>query len=246
MELAFLGINGGIQSKSSTNTSYIINTENHLFLIDSSGSTIQNILKADYDLHSLDGIFFTHSHIDHVYAFPSVIHNLWLMGRKNKLDIYGNKEVIELLKKIIKIYRISEKNNIFEINFIQLKTEKEIKFKDMKIINFYVPHGQTKTNGFIFESNSKKIVSFSDCSLPSQIPDSAFNCNILLYEAAVNSSENHSSAEEAAQIARKINAEKLFLIHLPPSEKEKKILLSRASLLFTDSYLPKLYYRYII
>ena len=78
LEVEFLGINGSIQERDSGNTSLIVKSDLVSIIVDVSAN-IQEAVKSDIDI-----VILTHWHIDHVYALPSLLHQLWLKGRKKE------------------------------------------------------------------------------------------------------------------------------------------------------------------
>jgi len=40
-------------------------------------------------------VLITHTHIDHIYALPSLLHQLWLMDRREPLVVLGNQVTIQ-------------------------------------------------------------------------------------------------------------------------------------------------------
>ena len=87
MKIVFFGTAGAIQSKDNANVSFSVVEKKLSILVDSSGNPVQYLNRVGIDPKKLDSLILTHSHIDHIYAVPSLIHNLWLMKRKKPLNI---------------------------------------------------------------------------------------------------------------------------------------------------------------
>ena len=94
MKIVFFGTAGAIQSKDNTNVSFSVVEKKLSILVDSSGNPVQYLKREGIDPKKLDILILTHSHTDHIYAVPSLIHNLWLMKRKKPLSIISNQFTI--------------------------------------------------------------------------------------------------------------------------------------------------------
>ena len=84
LSVSFLGINGSLVDRDGGNTSLLLRSPDLKNLVDVSGN-IAEAVDAD-----IDSVIITHEHIDHVYGFVSLLHQLWLSGRERKLTVYGH------------------------------------------------------------------------------------------------------------------------------------------------------------
>ncbi len=104
MKIVFFGTAGAIQSKDNTNVSFSVVEKKLSILVDSSGNPVQYLKRAGIDPKKLDILILTHSHTDHIYAVPSLIHNLWLMKRKKPLNIISNQFTINKAKELCNVF----------------------------------------------------------------------------------------------------------------------------------------------
>ena len=51
--------------------------------------------------------------------------------------------------------------------------------------------------------------------------------------------KGHQSSKDAAELAVRLAAERLILVHLPDSEEERMAILNEASMVFPESEIPK-------
>ena len=87
---------------------------------------------------------------------------------------------------------------------------------------------------------------YSGDTLPSAVlEEAAQDCDVLIHEATVESSleekaqlYGHSSARQAAQIAKRVHAKHLFLVHCSGRYEDATPLLREAQEIFSASYLP--------
>lgn len=131
--ICFLGCSGSIQDKAASNTSILVKSDSGSILIDTSGNLSIAVKEGD-----LKAILYTHEHIDHVYALPSLLHQLWLKGRKEELLIYAPGETINIVEALINIFHLREKKGMFDIKTIGIDKLKNI--GGMKITPFKTDH----------------------------------------------------------------------------------------------------------
>ncbi len=91
----------------------------------------------------------------------------------------------------------------------------------------------------------RRIVYTGDTAPSEEIEKMARNADVLIHEASVDSSleekanrYGHSSARQAAEIARRANVRYLFLFHISPRYKKAKILEAEAKKIFPNSRVP--------
>ena len=82
LKLIFLGVNGSLQDTDSGNTSLLLMGRKGSLAVDLS-CNIGTLVNA-----GVDAVILTHEHIDHVYGLPSLLHQMWIAGRRKALDIY--------------------------------------------------------------------------------------------------------------------------------------------------------------
>ena len=250
MDLTFLGYQGSLQSAESSNTSYVLNSKGKLYLFDTSSSPCQELRKANLDPLNIEAIFLTHAHIDHIYALVSLLHNLWLLKRKNPLKILSNEQTILKAKQLCALFGIEDKKGIFTIEFIILADHSTIKLNELSFFSFEVKHG-VKTFGYSIDNGKKILSTYSDCAYSKEIIEETKNCSILIHEAGGTHQDEeklknsgHSTAEQAALKAKSLNAKKLFLVHLPLSKEKQSSIEQEAKKLFPNAFIPELFKSY--
>jgi len=224
MKLIFFGTAGAVQSKDNTNVSFSVVEKKLLILVDSSGNPVQYLKRAGIDPTKLDILILTHSHIDHIYAVPSLIHNLWLMKRKKPLSIISNQFTTNNVKELCNIFSLLSKEGLFSINWVNIDEGEIDVFPGVKIQLFPVLHS-APTSGFKITSSTSSLVYSSDTSPSKEVISRANGAKALIHEASGTLSleeklnkAGHSSGRQAGEVAQKAGVKFLFLCHFDFSE----------------------------
>ena len=78
-----LGSGPALASEDRDNTFFLFESAAGSLFIDCGGSPFYKLLKVGADPNFLAGVLLTHSHPDHLYGLPSLLHELWLYGRRD-------------------------------------------------------------------------------------------------------------------------------------------------------------------
>lgn len=224
MKIIFFGTAGAIQSKDNTNVSFSVIEKKLSILVDSSGNPVQCLKRVSIDPTKFDVLVLTHFHTDHIYALPSLIHNLWLMKRKKPLSIISNQFTINKAKELCNVFSLSSKEGLFSINWVNIDEGEIDVFPGVKIQLFSVLHSIPTSGVKIITSNSSLVYS-SDTSPSKEVINRASGVKALIHEASgtLNLEEKlnkagHSSGRQAGEIAKKAGVKFLFLCHFDFSE----------------------------
>ena len=100
--------------------------------------------------------------------------------------------------------------------------------------------------GLIAEADGKRVVYTSDTRPIASVMKEMFSPDILITEASGDSSDEeilikkgHQSGKDAAELAVRLAAKRLLLVHLPDSEDERRAILNEASMVFPESGIPE-------
>jgi len=88
MEIRFLGTANGFISASRWQTSILVRDE-FTFLLDCGAPVAHLMARHKLKADSIDTIWLSHSHSDHIGQFPSLIQHLWLEKRSKPLRVVG-------------------------------------------------------------------------------------------------------------------------------------------------------------
>jgi ribonuclease Z len=249
MKLQFLGILGSVQAEDSGNVSLVITGGGSSVLVDVSGSPAQLLLRAGVDPLCLDAVFLSHTHTDHLYGLPSLIHNLWLLKRERPLPVYANRETLDRARALCAVFELEAKKGMFPLQWRE--AEASVSANDfsseagLHSQAFRVRHG-VPTLGFIFAAQGKKIVYTCDTMPMEEYPAAAAGPDMLIHEAGGTEDNRekllaggHSSGADAARAAKSLGANRLFLCHLPPEKENRAAILAEARSIFHAAEIPE-------
>ena len=148
------------------NTSFIIDDK---IVFDTPAGSYKDILKK-VDIFKLSGIIISHFHADHfgdLHIFATrYMRESEMMGRTEKMKIYGPKGMLDKIIEINTIFCSAEDERDREklqskIDFIEIADGDEFVLDNYKIKVYEVDHGKAYCLGFTFEDENGVVVGFS-------------------------------------------------------------------------------------
>ncbi len=241
LKFTFLGASGSLQELCSGNTSLLIRGERGCAAVDLSVNL--PILTAA----GIDTVILTHEHIDHIYALPSLLHQLWIGGRKEELTIHLPPGMEELTEGLIDLFGIRRKKGIFDI---RLSGEPVFQAGTLRFTLFPTDHTGNSV-GVVAEEGGDRLVYTSDTRPIKEIPAVMKGADILIHEASGVSTDEenlvkkgHSSGADAGAFAAGLGVRELYLCHLPAGEEARRAVLQEAGKYFPASRIPEILKEY--
>lgn len=221
-------------SSGSSGNSILIKSDNASILIDagiSARSTAASLSSVDADIASLDAIFITHEHIDHV-------NGLKVISNKYKIPVYMIWESFNNLKEDYK-FAMSE-----VINFIT--PQETVTVGDLIVECFQTPHDSAASVGYIIKQGDHKFVGVATdigC-ITDEITTALSGCEIIYIESnhdlemlkvssypanlkrRIKSKQGHLSNVDCANtlpLLIKNGAKKILLYHLSNENNTREI-----------------------
>lgn len=217
---AFLGTSGAIQHQGSDNASLVFDFKGQLVLVDISGSAGMKLRALGCDIKGLDALLITHSHIDHIYGFPSLIHQMWLLGRKIPFYVYGTADVVGLCSELIRLFELDKKKGMFEICFKTIN-EGHVFEEDGFSVHCQAVHHGVPALAFRLDLQGQPLLYYSgDTVFETEYAGFAAGCQVIIHEAAtladcgeITRQKGHSTAHEAGIFAKLCGASQLYMFH---------------------------------
>ena len=156
----------------SSGNSIFIASDNTRVLIDAglAGKKIDEALKhIGEEASSIDGIFITHEHIDHIKG-------VGVLSRKYDIPIYANDNTWAVMEKNI--------GKIKEHNIRIMDRRSSIAIKDLEIRSFNIPHDAIAPVGYTVSSDGKNASVVTDFGVfTEEIRDNIIDSDIILLES---------------------------------------------------------------
>src|SRR5699024_10851073 len=128
----------------------------------------------------VDAVILTHEHIDHVYGLPSLIHQLWLSGRRRALDICVPAGMEVFVHRFLEVFSLQEKKNMFDF---RIRTGRQFSVGSMEITLFSTEHTETSV-GLVVREGEDRVVYTSDTRPIREILPSMAGAQVLIHEAS--------------------------------------------------------------
>ena len=217
-QLIILGSSNAIPTVDHENTHLALITPERRVLIDCGSNPVVRLEKAGLEINSITDIILTHFHPDHVTGLPLLLMDMWLMGRHDPLNIYGLPHTLDRIEIMMNLYGWDEWPNFFPVNFCRIPADNMalvLNDEHLRIYSSPVKHFLPNIClRFELKTEATSIAYSCDTEPCQAILDIARDADILLHEAS-GPVKGHSSAAQAADVARQSNVGVLYLIHYP-------------------------------
>jgi ribonuclease Z len=233
--LILLGTANALPEINHENTHMAVQADGKVILIDCVGSPKVRLNSAGLRLNAVTDLILTHFHPDHVSGVPLLLMNMWLLGRKNDLCIYGLSHCLERVEKMMDLYDWKSWPDFFSVDLHRIPDHQEtlvLKRGGIRIISSPVRH-LVPTIGLRFESLSsgRKAAYSCDTEPCSSMVQLAERVDVLIHEAT-GAGQGHSSASQAGSIAREAGVKTLLLIHYAQDPSRETSLIEQAQKTF--------------
>ncbi len=226
-----LGTGAAYSDAGRTTTMICVTNGASALVIDCGGDVVSRMQLADVSLATIQALFLTHEHIDHVGGFPLLYKKLWLYGRRSPLPVYGLPEAIIQAARCFATFDTRAFKNLPPIRWrtIEPDTARAV-YRDeyWEVSAAYGNHGVSSVGLRVTSLQTGGILTYTSDTSPSDaITRLASGSDLLLHEAT-GPLPGHSTVLQAAVTARESQAGKLVLVHLPPHVPEKDLQTARA------------------
>lgn len=233
VKITFLGTASAVPSKDQHNTHMIFESDSHVVMVDCGGNPIVRLGQAGIDPLSITELILTHFHPDHVSGMPLLLMDMWLMGRKNKLVVYGLEDVLDRAKQMMALFDWQDWGGFYPLQFFPLNGPAQMTLVDTDRLTMTASPVCHMIPGIgiklIFPEAT--ICYSSDTGPCEDLVQLAKGADILIHEAS-GEYHGHSSPEQAGMVAKQAGVGTLYLIHYPPNS-NSETLINRAKTNFS-------------
>lgn len=231
-KLVILGSSNAIPDENHENTHMVISARERCILIDCVNNPIVRLRQAKLDFNQITDLILTHFHPDHVSGVPSLLMNMWLLGRKTPVDIYGLAYTLERMEKLMEFYDWGSWPRFYPVHFHPVAEEEMapvLESKEFKIVSSPVHHLVPTIGLRIDLLEQKQTIAYSCDTEPcDEVVRLAEGADLLIHESS-GGTLGHSSAAQAGEIARRAEVGRLMLIHYPTGGFDASVLVEQAA-----------------
>ncbi len=154
-KVTILGSGAALPTSSRNPTAQFVECNGRRILIDCGEGTQVQFRKFGVKFQRIDHILISHLHGDHYFGLVGLLSSMHLLGRKKSIEIYGVKELEEIVRKQLEYHgaRLA-----FDIHFNVLeKNGSGICFEDDLVSISYFPLShKVPTSGFLIQQKEKE------------------------------------------------------------------------------------------
>ncbi|MCO6474333.1 MAG: MBL fold metallo-hydrolase [Melioribacteraceae bacterium] len=227
MKIKFIGTSSGKTSLRRFHSSILISSSGKNILIDAGDSVARALLNCSVNILSIDSIFITHLHSDHIAGLPSLITQMKLSGREEELRIFTVPNSTNHIKNILNTCYLFEEGLNFSIIYSEFKLSDWNHLNDE--IEFYPiqnSHISNKLNvsydqqfisvSLVFSVETKVILYSSDIGGKNDLNlFTGFNSDIMILECT------HVTTDEISSYIKLSGCKNIILTHIPDETEEK-------------------------
>jgi ribonuclease Z len=249
--LTILGSSSAVPTASRNTTAHVLNVHERFFLIDCGEGTQIQFRRFRIRFGRVHQIFISHLHSDHVLGLFGYLATQTLIGRKKELEIFGPPGLERYVRSHFEFF---PETLVLPVKFHVLDGAMPgLIFEDkaVEVYSFPVKH-RVPTWGFLFREKLKgrnylstRPRSYAYCTdtlFEPALADILNGVDLLYHEATYGHKEVaravatwHSTAVQAAEMARMAGAQKLVIGHFSARYKDTSTLLEEARTVFSET-----------
>ncbi len=243
--LHLLGTGAAVSDPHRTTTMLAVSDEDadepDVLLVDCGGDVLHRMLMAGLSYDRIAALIVTHAHPDHVSGFPLFMEKVWLAGREAPIPVCGIEPALDQARRTLDAFAAITEGweGMPEIDWRPVShTQDATVWNDAtwRVTAAPVDHSGTPNVGLrVAHKRGGGTVAYSCDTAPTgSVAHLGRDADLLVHEAN-GEYPGHSSAAQAARVAKQAQAQRLLLVHLPPGDKSEDLAAARQ--IFADAEL---------
>ena len=229
MTVHLLGTGSAQAGPTRTTTMLAVEHADRTILVDCGADAVQRMQIAGLTPASLDAVVLTHEHPDHISGYPLLIEKLWLLGRREPIDVYGPAATLEKARALFAVFNTERWEGLPERRFHEVPMEPgavALALEDLTVRAWPVDH-PVPTVGLRFEAAGVTVGYSCDTAVCDATVEIGRDADLFVHEATGSIPHVHASPKEAAETARAANAGRLVLVHAPDGASDDDLAAAR-------------------
>ena len=236
-ELLILGSGAALTDGSREPTMLALRGPHSTVLIDCGANVVRQLQQLGVPLDSIERLILTHSHPDHTSGFGLLVEMLWLSGRRAPLPVHALPDTIDVARRLFAPWDTHDWKGLPELHWHPVSTEigaPIITGVDFEMTAAPGEHSVPVIGVRARDLQTGRALVYSADGQPSAgIRKLAQDADLLVHEATGHY-PGHSTAEDAAHLARAAQVKKLILVHLAPLANDLAAQRTAAMSIFGD------------
>jgi len=235
MRVVIIGSGASWPDSERVSPSQVVIAGEESLLFDCGPGTGLNLMRAGIDPARINQIFLTHLHIDHSLEFPSIVFVGYLVGRKEKVQVYGPAGTIDFCKLLFeKVYPSAPeivrrmREDGWNVTPTEVTNGLVCDSDAYRVLSTSVEHGIPGV-AYRIETREGAVVISGDTRPCESLIELSQGADVLIHECSFSDDlsevariTNHSTASEVGQVAERAGVKKVVLTHLFPQWKGRE------------------------
>ncbi len=155
-EITFLGTSASAPSPKRNLPAYLVQHDEHRFLVDCGEGTQRQILQSGVGFKRLNRILITHGHLDHILGLAGLLSTFMRWESIDSLEIYGCANALDRIRDLLYGVVLRGQKPPMPVAMIPVKKGVIIEEKDFTVSAFPVLHRGSDSYGYLFEEKSRQ------------------------------------------------------------------------------------------
>jgi len=218
MKLIVLGSGTCVPSAQRCSPGYYLETEDASILIDCGSGVLRQLDRAERAFSSLDAVFITHAHPDHIADLLPLIHALLAtpgLTIKKPVPVFGPPEVGAFIEACI--FSLMRRTKALPIEFHEAGDKIDI--KDIFVFSSRTMHSENSF-AYRFEQGERSVVITGDSDYDRSLVEFSMKATLLVADCSFPDEEKvagHMVPRECSLLAKEAGVRTLILSHIYPS-----------------------------
>jgi ribonuclease Z len=196
IKVTLLGTGTPVPAMNRFGPSILIEAGDHKFLFDAGRGAMQRLNQLKVRWQSIDGVFLTHLHSDHVVGFPDLWLTGWLVGpgRNRPLPVWGPRGTQKMMSKLEEAYEFDIRIRLYDdraapdgVVLLAQDINEGVAFEKngLRITAFEVDHSPVRPAfGYRVDYGGRSIVLSGDTRVSQNLIRHAQGVDLLVHEVA--------------------------------------------------------------
>jgi ribonuclease BN (tRNA processing enzyme) len=138
--LTCLGVGDGWSCADRNHAAFLYRFGATTLLLDCGEPVDRNLTAGGVDYNSIDGIFLSHLHSDHIGGFFMLMQGFWLQGRRRDLPVHLTGGAIKPLQSMLQALYLFDGRLNFRTRFVAHKAGRSVRVRNVQVTPFPTSH----------------------------------------------------------------------------------------------------------